>query len=728
MARLPRRGARAFTGALLLVLMLATQASAKTYTVDSTADDGAGDAVTACETGAAGCTLRAAVNAANSSEEADTIDLPAGRYVRSGQQNEIFIGASGALTIVGAGARTTTIDANGQGRVLELGQEATLAISGVTIRGGAPCGEGCVNGGGILVLPSATLEMTDSVVTRNRANSGGGIAATDATVALTRVSVTHNLASSNGGGVWNDSGYLTVTGSTFDNNIATDGAGGGIANELYIPESRCVDCEYLTAPAGDMAAPEQLRMPGYAIDGSTLSDNASLGRMDGGGGALSMRLTGDAFGPRRAELQYEGSVVNSTVSGNVAQRPGGAISHQFGTLSLESDTITNGDARFGGGLIETGDGVDATARNTIFASGTSEGEALNCNTPITSLGNNLESGESCGLNEPTDTRNAEPALGPLADNGGLTWTHALADGSPAIDKGANGEDGEFDQRGGDRPPAGGSAGEVRDIGAFEAGSLADVSVDVQFDAPDPATAGQPLTYSLLVRNDGPDKASGVTLTSATPAGTELVSADGFALGAIEPGTTRAVQIVVRPTAAGTVTNTATVAATGITDTDPANNSATATTQVNAAPAQQPQQPEQPQQIELDGDVEVDLKAPKTVTIDQFFDGIVVEADCKDEPCLRRFREHAAINTGATRIAGYNLTVSRAYLARSAKRTKARLRPCQSGATKGRRHKRCLKNLRKAAEKAGTFNVKVVVSVVDAAGNKAYAKRIVKVTP
>ena len=47
---------------------------------------------------------------------------------------------------------------------------------------------------------------------------------------------------------------------------------------------------------------------------------------------------------------------------------------------------------------------------------------------------------------PPDTIIADPLLAPLADNGGLTWTHALLPGSPAIDTGD--DDGwDTDQRG-----------------------------------------------------------------------------------------------------------------------------------------------------------------------------------------------------------------------------------------------------------------------------------------
>ena len=37
----------------------------------------------------------------------------------------------------------------------------------------------------------------------------------------------------------------------------------------------------------------------------------------------------------------------------------------------------------------------------------------------------------------TDQISTDPMLGPLQDNGGPTFTHALLGGSPAIDKGKN---------------------------------------------------------------------------------------------------------------------------------------------------------------------------------------------------------------------------------------------------------------------------------------------------
>ena len=76
--------------------------------------------------------------------------------------------------------------------------------------------------------------------------------------------------------------------------------------------------------------------------------------------------------------------------------------------------------------------------------------------------NNLADDGTCG-----SATNGNPNLGPLANNGGPTPTHALLEGSDAIDTAdagicaASPVDGE-DQRGVSRPQGGGC-----DIGAYE---------------------------------------------------------------------------------------------------------------------------------------------------------------------------------------------------------------------------------------------------------------------
>jgi virginiamycin B lyase len=112
-------------------------------------------------------------------------------------------------------------------------------------------------------------------------------------------------------------------------------------------------------------------------------------------------------------------------------------------------------------------------------------------------------------------------------------------------------------------------------------------------SPSPATAGQPLTYTLTVANAGPQTAFNVVVADALPAGAAFVSAgasQGAAptqaggvvmaqLGNLAAGATATVTIVVTPAAAGTLTNTARVATTSF-DPVPANDVATVATTVN----------------------------------------------------------------------------------------------------------------------------------------------------
>jgi hypothetical protein len=88
-------------------------------------------------------------------------------------------------------------------------------------------------------------------------------------------------------------------------------------------------------------------------------------------------------------------------------------------------------------------------------------------TSISSTGYNIESpGDSCGFDQPTDQVNVSAEdlkLGPLQDNGGPTETHALGEGSVAINliPEAMCEVHE-DQRGVERPQ-----GPACDVGAVE---------------------------------------------------------------------------------------------------------------------------------------------------------------------------------------------------------------------------------------------------------------------
>ena len=110
------------------------------------------------------------------------------------------------------------------------------------------------------------------------------------------------------------------------------------------------------------------------------------------------------------------------------------------------------------------------------------------------------------------------------------------------------------------------------------------------DDPDPLFVNDTLTYTLGVRNNGPDTATAVVVTDSLPADVAFVSATPSQgtcsgdrvltcqLGTLAAGATASITVVVHPTATGTITNTAVVAG-HETESDLSNNTASADTRV-----------------------------------------------------------------------------------------------------------------------------------------------------
>ncbi|MCC6544773.1 MAG: DUF11 domain-containing protein, partial [Nitrospirae bacterium] len=124
---------------------------------------------------------------------------------------------------------------------------------------------------------------------------------------------------------------------------------------------------------------------------------------------------------------------------------------------------------------------------------------------------------------------------------------------------------------------------------------ADLSI-TKTDSPDPVLVNQNLTYLITVTNNGPDAATGVSVTDTLPAGVTYVSATPSQgscsqaagtvtcpIGTIAYPGSATVTIVVTPTAAGTLNNSAGVSSTTSDPNGSNNNVGPVSTVVNSAP-------------------------------------------------------------------------------------------------------------------------------------------------
>ena len=185
-------------------------------------------------------------------------------------------------------------------------------------------------------------------------------------------------------------------------------------------------------------------------------------------------------------------LTNSTVSGNSASDNGGGLYNRGDTLILNSTFNGNGASgpRTGGNIFQ--DTASLAIMNSIVANSDADGNCFRNEGFLISQGNNLDSGNTCDFNGDSDSINTDPLLGPLQNNGGSTPTHSLREGSPAIDAGSNGGCPTNDQRGAQRPVDGDLDGmAICDIGAYEAQSIAPPATPSETPVPTDTHSPQP---------------------------------------------------------------------------------------------------------------------------------------------------------------------------------------------------------------------------------------------
>jgi CSLREA domain-containing protein len=422
------------------------------------------------------CSLREAISAVDSPQAggdcsvagggSDTISLGPGTYVLSlpGPREDSnatgdldVTGTVRNLTIEGAGAGVTTIDATQLGdRVMDIDSGATTTIRDLTISGGrAPAGTpggagmpGAKGDSGGAIRNLGSLSLTGVVVANNQAGDGGG-----------HPDPLNGPAGpggpgGDGGGLYN-AGTLTLTDSELIYNgagagapgagLGYDGGAGGAGGGIYNAGTLTITRSTVGADSAGTGG------PGAA---GTTAGNGNAGGWGGGvfGAAFSsLTATNSTLS---SNLAGDGGVGGNTSGpgngGNGASGgDGGGLALAIGAFaSLEEVTLTDNARGVGGagGLVFGGtgsrgaDGQAGSGGGVFDQSGlctnctrlqgsiVARNAGANCSGAITDGGHNLVFGDATcpGVD-------ADPQLEPLAPNGGPTQTLALGVGSAAID-------------------------------------------------------------------------------------------------------------------------------------------------------------------------------------------------------------------------------------------------------------------------------------------------------
>lgn len=388
-------------------------AVADPYPVNSLANSGPG-------------TLRQSIVAANANPGEDSIPINVMGTIKLA---EALPTIEGNVSITGPGASSLTVERDDPVgfRIFNFSNGVTASLRGLTVTGGtAHPGGGIRNGNGHLTLSQVVVAENEDVIraAMQAGAEGGGVYSAgpltirESVIRDNRANVLGGTVSgyASGGGVI-AYGAVTIDRSTINGNMAEAvGEGGNHAGAL----------------GGGLYAVGPAIVDRSTISGNTVLSSGSLTTEARGGGLRAKELT----------------LTSSTVTGN-------------SLLSIGTNTGANIHLS-GASLI----------RNTIVANPIGAGES--CSTEGAMLGSggfNLDEDGSCGFGEGSDVAGVDPLLGPLADNGGTTPTHALFAGSIAVDRG-NSFGATADQRGLSRPSdfttiSNTEGGDGSDIGAFE---------------------------------------------------------------------------------------------------------------------------------------------------------------------------------------------------------------------------------------------------------------------
>ena len=298
-------------------------ASSKSFTVNTTEDSGLlnSSGKTCVDASSGKCSLRAAVEAANNIGTAVKVTLGAHTYTLS--TGALSVTDPGGLSLVGAGSSKTKINGNSQQIINEVrvtGKASPeLFLTALTLTGGSASDGGAMQigasgspatavldhvlvtdntasseGGGIYAPDGATLYLTNSTISHNKATYGAGIYAYWLDGQFTKSSITHNTASIDGGGLYTEFGVYDISGDSISDNTAgtstTAGYGGGIFDDGYTIFTLTQNVRLngnTTLHSGDGGA-FYGDYDSFDMTGGEMSDNTAKGGSDTVGGGMFM--------------------------------------------------------------------------------------------------------------------------------------------------------------------------------------------------------------------------------------------------------------------------------------------------------------------------------------------------------------------------------------------------------------------------------------------------------